>query len=58
MWKFYDFSVTQILRDIILQNLNVVKLIDGFFALLGDLNVGKFQPSKSAKIKKLKIQII
>ena len=52
VWKFYDLSVTQILREIILQNLNIAKLFHGFFVLLGDLNVRKFQPSKCAKIEK------
>ena len=57
IWKFQDFSITQILREINLENLGVIKLL--FFATLGALNLGNlvsFRLQKVQKFIEIKIQ--
>ena len=53
MWKFQDFPITQILREINFVDSRSAK--NAIFAILGGCefcSFGKFQPSKSAKMHK------
>ena len=54
MWKFHDFSITQILREIKFGRSRSSKNAD--FAIFGALNfinlLDRYQPAKSAKMPK------
>ena len=48
MWKFQDYCITEILREINFEDSGSAK--SAVFAILGAVNFGKYQPKKSAKI--------
>ena len=53
MWKFHDFSITQILREIKFRESRISKTASfGNFRGPETLKFGQFQPLKSAKIHK------
>ena len=57
MWKFHDFSVTQILREINFEESRSFKT--AFITISGAMNFGEFgkiRPSISEKMHKIKIQ--
>ena len=59
VWKFQDFSVTQILREINYGESRSSKT--AVFAILGVLNfvnLVNFKPTKSARIMKIKFQTL